>query len=187
MHITIFKTRPPRRTVMEYADADTLNSAIRAMAIRHRARAMELLAPLALHPGQEFLLMELAERGPRIQAQLAVALGCEPPSVTHMVRKLVAGGFVHASQSSEDKRAVVVELTDAGRELSERVRAVWITLADDTVGDLPETKVRELAHILGSMAGNLAGRSRAGRPQTRPASSTPAAQHFGSTTTRSTS
>jgi hypothetical protein len=54
-------------------------------ATHDRARAAALLAPLGLHPGQEVLLLELARTGPKIQAQLSVTLGCEPPSVTLMV------------------------------------------------------------------------------------------------------
>ena len=45
-------------------------------------------ATVGLRPGQEVLLLELARAGPMIQAQLSDALGCEPPSVTLMTRKV---------------------------------------------------------------------------------------------------
>ncbi|WP_279580045.1 MarR family transcriptional regulator [Fodinicola feengrottensis] len=81
---------------MDFESADVLNQAIRLLCLRHRARAAELLAPLGLYPGQEALLLELARTGPMIQAQLSEALGCEPPSVTLMSRKLSkpSGTFV---------------------------------------------------------------------------------------------
>ena len=47
---------------MDFEHADQLNEAIRAVAMRHRALAGALLAPLGLHPGQEILLLAL-ERG----------------------------------------------------------------------------------------------------------------------------
>src|SRR5919112_4615070 len=100
---------------MNFDDADALNQAIRLLSLRHRARAAALLAPLGLHPGQEALLLELARTGPRIQAQLSEALGCEPPSVTLMTRKLEASGHIARHPAPADKRATVVALTESGR------------------------------------------------------------------------
>ncbi|MGI8413147.1 MAG: MarR family winged helix-turn-helix transcriptional regulator [Solirubrobacteraceae bacterium] len=80
---------------MDFEQADTVNQAIRLLSLRHRARAAALLGPLGLHPGQEALLLELARNGPMIGAQLSEALGCEPPSVTVMSRKLESGGHIH--------------------------------------------------------------------------------------------
>ena len=97
---------------MDFEQADALNQAIRLLSLRHRARAAALLAPLGLHPGQEALLLELARTGPMIQAQLSEALGCEPPSVTLMTRKLEATGHIRRGPAPSDKRASVVELTD---------------------------------------------------------------------------
>lgn len=49
-----------------------------------------------------------------IQAQLSEALGCEPPSVTLMTRKLEAAGHIRRTPDPSDKRASIVELTDSG-------------------------------------------------------------------------
>src|SRR5215475_3026082 len=118
---------------MDFAQADALNQAIRLLSLRHRARVAALLAPLGLHPGQEALLLELDRTGPMIQAQLSEALGCEPPSVTLMTRKLEASGHIRRETSPDDKRASVVELTDSGRELTKRVKKLWRVLAEETV------------------------------------------------------
>src|SRR3954466_3881569 len=87
---------------VDFEQADALNQAIRLLSLRHRARAAALLAPLGLHPGQEVLLLELARAGPMIQAQLSGALGCEPPSVTIMIRKLEASGYVRRERAPTD-------------------------------------------------------------------------------------
>src|SRR2546430_11748553 len=105
---------------MDFERADAVNQAIRLLSLRHRARAAALLAPLGLHPGQEALLLELDRTGPMIQAKLSDALGCEPPSVTLMTRKLEASGHVRRSPAPDDRRATVVELTDSGRALTEQ-------------------------------------------------------------------
>jgi DNA-binding MarR family transcriptional regulator len=141
---------------LEYADA--LNQAIRLLSLRHRARAAQLLAPLGLHVGQEALLLELDRTGPRIQAQLSEALGCEPPSVTLMTRKLEISGHIKRTPDPTDKRATVVALTDSGTALAEQIRQLWVTLAEETVRDLPAEMLEQLPGILHTMSTNVNGK-----------------------------
>jgi DNA-binding MarR family transcriptional regulator len=140
---------------VDFGRADAVMQAIRLLSLRHRARAAALLAPLGLHPGQEALLLELAGTGPMIQAQLSEALGCEPPSVTVMVRKLEAAGHVRRRPTPTDRRASVVELTDRGEELAGRVKQLWCELAEETVAGLPAGTVAELPGVLTAMAANV--------------------------------
>jgi DNA-binding MarR family transcriptional regulator len=141
---------------LEYAGA--LNQAIRLLSLRHRARAAQLLAPLGLHVGQEALLLELDRTGPRIQAQLSEALGCEPPSVTLMTRKLETAGHIKRTPDPTDKRATVVALTDSGKALAEQIRQLWLTLADETIRGLPAEMLEQLPGILHIMSTNVDGK-----------------------------
>ncbi|WP_436534024.1 MarR family winged helix-turn-helix transcriptional regulator [Actinoplanes sp. HUAS TT8] len=145
---------------MDFERADALNQAIRLLSLRHRARASALLAPLGLHPGQEALLLELDRTGPRIQAQLSEALGCEPPSVTLMARKLEASGHIRRTPAASDKRATVVELTDSGRALTEKVKQLWSGLAEETVDGLDAATVAMLPGVLAAMTTNVDARRR---------------------------
>ena len=140
---------------MDFAQADAVNQAIRLLSLRHRARAAALLAPLGLYPGQEALLLELARTGPRIQAQLSEALGCEPPSVTLMTRKLEATGHIRRTPAPTDKRASIVELTDSGKALTDKVKQLWCDLAEETVTGLPAETVADLPGILNTLTGNV--------------------------------
>ena len=140
---------------MEFAEADALNQAIRLLSLRHRARATALLAPLGLHPGQEALLLELDRSGPMIQAQLSEALGCEPPSVTLMTRKLEASGHVRREPAPGDRRASVVALTASGRALADRVKRLWCALAEESVSGLAAATVAELPGLLATMTANV--------------------------------
>ncbi|MGC4868176.1 MarR family winged helix-turn-helix transcriptional regulator [Micromonospora sp. DT53] len=153
---------------MDFEYADALNQAIRLLSLRHRARAAALLAPLGLHPGQEALLLELDRTGPRIQAQLSEALGCEPPSVTLMTRKLEASGHIRREPAPFDKRASIVELTESGKALVDQVKLLWHALAEETVTGLPAQTVAELPAILNAMTGNVDTR----RPTTHTAAGT---------------
>ncbi|WP_431918794.1 MarR family winged helix-turn-helix transcriptional regulator [Nonomuraea jabiensis] len=140
---------------MDFEQADALNQAIRLLSLRHRARAAALLAPLGLHPGQEAFLLELDRTGPRIQAELSEALGCEPPSVTLMTRKLEASGHIRRKPAPSDRRASIVELTDSGRALAGQVKELWCALAEETVTGLPAETVAELPGILNTLTGNV--------------------------------
>lgn len=140
---------------MNFKQADEINQAIRLLSLRHRARAAALLAPLGLHPGQEALLLELVRTGPRIQAQLSDALGCEPPSITLMVGKLEASGYIRRSPAPSDGRASIVELTDSGKALATRVKQLWCTLAEETVTGLTTQTVAKLPGILKTLTDNV--------------------------------
>jgi DNA-binding MarR family transcriptional regulator len=144
---------------VDFEDADALNQAIRLLSLRHRARAAALLAPLGLHPGQEALLLELARTGPMIQAQLSDALAVEPPSVTLMTRKLEASGHIRRTPAPSDKRASIVELTESGQALAERVKQLWCVLAEETVAGLPARIVAELPGVLGALTANVDSRA----------------------------
>jgi DNA-binding MarR family transcriptional regulator len=140
---------------VDFEQADAVNQAIRLLSLRHRARAAALLAPLGLHPGQEVLLLELARAGPLIQAQLSEALGCEPPSVTLMTRKLEAAGYVRREPAPSDKRASIVELTDSGKALADQVKQLWCALAEETVTGLPAQTVKDLPGLLKTLSSNV--------------------------------
>jgi DNA-binding MarR family transcriptional regulator len=140
---------------MNFERADALNEAIRTIGIRHRARAISALAPLGIHPGHKLLLFELASAGPSTQAELAVACGYEPPTITLSVRQLESAGLVVRRASPTDGRVTVVELSDDGRQLLPKVRAVWRRLAVDTVAGLAEASVAEVLDVLVDLASSL--------------------------------
>jgi DNA-binding MarR family transcriptional regulator len=139
---------------VEFEQADALNGAIRTIAMRHRALATVLLAPLGLHPGQEVILLELDARGPRTQGQLAVASGCEPPTITGSVRKLETAGLVVRTTSPTDGRVTIVDLSDRGRELLPALRSTWQELADRTAAGL-SMPAEKFAAVLGELARSL--------------------------------
>jgi DNA-binding MarR family transcriptional regulator len=149
---------------MEWAEADDLNTAVRTVAMRHRALAAAVLAELGLSPGQEVVLLELDRSGPRTQSQLATAVGCEPPTMTMAVRKLEAAELVVRAPSPTDGRAVVVDLTPTGRDLLPRLRRAWVTLAERAVAGLTPQQVDDLRRSLAGLAGSLGARSSDPRP-----------------------
>lgn len=149
---------------MEWSEAHDLNGAVRAVAMRHRALAAAALAQVGLSPGQEVVLFELDDLGPRTQSQLSAAAGCEPPTMTSAVRKLEAHGLVHRTPSSTDGRAVIVDLTPAGRELIPRLRQAWVALAERTVEGMAPHDVAALRRALTSFAAGMGAARSAAAP-----------------------
>lgn len=143
---------------MDFDQAETLNQAVRTVAIRHRALAATKLAPLGLHPGQEIVLLELATNGPRTQAQLATSSGCEAPTITHTARKLEAAGLIVRRPCASDRRATIVELSEQGRALLPALRAAWCALAEETVAALSTTCQAQLTTALTDLASGLSTR-----------------------------
>ncbi len=140
---------------MDFEQADALNRAIRLIGMKHRGLATAALTKLGLHPGQEVLLLELDAHGARTQVQLAAGLGCAPPSVTLMARKLEAAGLITRHPSSQDGRATVVELTDEGRALLPQLQEVWWRLAEGTIAGLERTSPEQLQEVLEDLARSL--------------------------------
>jgi DNA-binding MarR family transcriptional regulator len=135
---------------------DDLNYAIVRLARRHRYLAGVLLAELGLYPGQEGVLHLLWERDGRHQAELAAALGVEPPTVHRTLGSLEAAGFVVREPMPGDARAKVVRLTQRGRSLQPRVAAAWAELEARTTLGLSVRDRRILLRLLTCAADNLA-------------------------------
>lgn len=83
-----------------------------------------------LPEGQFAVLTTLHKHGPMTPGALADHESIRPPSMTRTVNALVEVGLVSKVGHESDKRLVVVELTDAGRnEVKEtrRRREAWLT------------------------------------------------------------
>lgn len=151
---------------MDHDQADALNGAIRVLAIDHRALAAHALEPLGLHPGQEGVLFTLERYGPQTQAGLAHRLGCEPPSITGMVRKLEEAGLVQRDPEVRDRRVRNVSLTDRGRELMPTLWRAWRALADQSTAQLPaQADIAAAIQTLQAIASSVNHARHANRPQ----------------------
>lgn len=141
--------------VMDFDQANRINLSIRSIVIRHRALADRLLGTLGLYAGQEVLLLELGDKGPRTQVQLAAASGCEPPTITHSARKLEAAGLVNRWPSPEDGRVTMVGLSEKGEAVLVGLKDVWRQLAEQTVSALTSTSVDQLTEVVADLSGSL--------------------------------
>jgi DNA-binding MarR family transcriptional regulator len=69
------------------------------------------------------LLFPLLVHGPQRASALADAVHADPSTVSRQTAELVRHGLVRREEDPTDRRARLLALTDAGREVCERVRA----------------------------------------------------------------
>lgn len=120
-----------------------------------RARSGGHLMRIGLHPGQELVLKVLADTDGRTMSQLALALGVQPPTVTKMVTRLSAQGYVRRQVSDTDGRLARVHLTDAGRDLVESVDKAWKRLEREAMAGLDDKDRKKLRKLLRQVEKNL--------------------------------
>jgi MarR family transcriptional regulator, organic hydroperoxide resistance regulator len=83
-----------------------------------------VLEPLGLTHPQYLVMLALWERTPRTVRSIADALYLEPPTLTPLLKRLEAVGYVTRARNPSNERELAVELTDRGRALRERAEQV---------------------------------------------------------------
>ena len=87
-------------------------------------RYRPFLDPLGLTYTQYITMLVLWEKNTVSMKELGNRLRLESSTLTPLVKKLEAAGYVSRVKSSVDERSTVVSLTDAGRDLRERAQNV---------------------------------------------------------------
>jgi DNA-binding MarR family transcriptional regulator len=91
-------------------------------------------------------VLSTLSQGPRRITELAQTEALAQPTVTQLVDKLENRGLVSRARSGEDARVVIVEVTPAGTEVFEEVRAEIRANMREALTDLPDDELTELAH-----------------------------------------
>jgi DNA-binding MarR family transcriptional regulator len=84
----------------------------------------QALRELDLYPGQEPVLLALAEKEGMTQVQLAQRMGCEPQTINKTLRRMQEAGLVERRNDPEDGRLTRVFLTEHGRSLVPAVQEI---------------------------------------------------------------
>lgn len=90
-----------------------------------RTLEAELLLQHGLYAGQDRMLKELEYRDGQSMSELARALHVRPPTITKMVSRMAAQGFVERVASETDNRQSHVFITKAGHKLLKKVDKAW--------------------------------------------------------------
>ena len=83
-----------------------------------------LLEPLGLTHPQYLVMLALWERSPRSVKDLGATLQLEPATLSPLLKRLEAIGYVQRRRSAADERVLETTLTDAGVALRTRAEAI---------------------------------------------------------------
>jgi len=113
------------------------------------------LATVGLHPGQEGVLKALSEIDGQSMGDLATMLSVKAPTVTKMVARLAAQGYVDRRASKGDGREAHVFLTDRGREAVTSVDRIIKRVEKRALSGIEEKERRRLRRLLRTVERNL--------------------------------
>lgn len=113
------------------------------------------LAERGLSLNRATLLWQVAAGGPVIQRDLARALQVVPRTVTGIVDDLTAAGLLARTPHPQDRRALLVSLTDEGHQLIARLTAERTELAAQLCAGLAATDLQVAATTVGQLADRL--------------------------------
>jgi DNA-binding MarR family transcriptional regulator len=114
------------------------------------------LAEIGLHNGQDELLMLLQDRVPIIISALARELSVRPPTVSKMIDRLEASGFVERRDVDEDRRRTSILITATGLEMRDRVRSIREDVGTMLTATLDAAETDRMMHGLDTVEAALA-------------------------------
>jgi len=118
---------------------------------RMRKNYADSLREVKIYVGQDHLLWQLWRKDGATQTELCELMGCEPPTLTNMLKKLEEYGLVTKKKDLSDARVTRVFLTNEGRALENPIMEIWRNhqkkmLKDISIEDQSTLK-RLLLHI----------------------------------------
>jgi DNA-binding MarR family transcriptional regulator len=97
-------------------------------------------------------LVVLASRGPQRMAELAGALEVAPSTAGRMCDRLVRKGLIRRHRARADRRAVLVSVTPAGRQVVDQATTRRRALIEAILGKLPASRQQAIAEALREFA-----------------------------------
>jgi MarR family transcriptional regulator, organic hydroperoxide resistance regulator len=112
-----------------------------------------LLKTLKLTYPQYLVMLVLWERDAQRVSDIGAALYLDSGTLTPLLKKLEALGFVERIRSKEDERQVIVSLTATGRKLQAKSQSIPACVLEASGCELPA--VRQIAAELKILRANL--------------------------------
>ncbi len=124
---------------------------IQRMARRLEGLAAESLEPLGLEPGEFDVLATVLRSGPPFEVTptwLSRSLLISAAGLTKRLSRMEGRGLVSRRMDPEDRRSLLVALTDEGHALAEKAVAAHAAATERMMGALPADKRDQLAGLL---------------------------------------
>ncbi|MEV4112656.1 MarR family transcriptional regulator [Nonomuraea sp. NPDC049695] len=113
------------------------------------------LAPLGLTAQQAALLLH-ASRGDSTPSLLKSRLGTDTAGMTRLLDRLETKGLLRRVRHPEDRRSIVIELTDEGRALVPGLPPIFGSISHQVFAGFSPEEVAQVTDMLQRILGNLA-------------------------------
>lgn len=111
-------------------------------------------------------VLRVLRRAPVTTGQLAEELQISAPAITQLTDRLCRKGYIERRAAADDRRCVIVALTDEGRELVDEFRRRRKEVLGGALAQLNEDERRravevleKMAEVMGEAAGATGGRA----------------------------
>jgi len=127
---------------------EALSALDQALAADPEVSALEVTA------AQYVIIAQLAEREANSSAQLCKSFSYDAGAMTRMVDRLEAKGLVERRRCPDDRRLINLELTEAGKALFPKMKAISATVQNRFLRGFTKVEVRQLEEFLGRILQN---------------------------------
>jgi DNA-binding MarR family transcriptional regulator len=110
---------------------------------------------------QATILRSLEEKGPQNASTLAKHLHITPGAVTSLSDKLIINGYAQRKRDSNDRRVVLLEITEQGRELLQQFKIEIKSVIQQFFSGLPDNDINHLIRIYQHVLMNIATKKEA--------------------------
>jgi DNA-binding MarR family transcriptional regulator len=93
-------------------------------------------------------VLRVLRRGPLQTGQLAAEMRISAPAVTQLTDRLIRKGLIERHAAADDRRCVIVALSEEGRQLVDRFRERRREIFDEALAELTETERRQAFEVL---------------------------------------
>ncbi len=139
----------PEPSADDYRLDEQVGFVLRKAQQRHVAIFAARIADLT--PPQFAALAKLAELGEASQNQLGQMVAMDAATIKGVIDRLKARGLVSLSADADDRRRLVVRLTDEGRATLERLRPVAAAITAETLAPLNAREAATLLRLLAKL------------------------------------
>jgi MarR family transcriptional regulator for hemolysin len=103
------------------------------------------------------ILLHVEKKRFDTQTELASAIGIESPTLTHHLDAMEHDGLVKRVRDVDNRRAIKVELTEAGREMFSRLHDVAIGFEEQLRTGVSDDEVAVVRSVLDRFGRNVSG------------------------------
>ena len=123
---------------------------------------------MAMGHGQGRLLRLLEQEGSMTQAALSERAQLRPPTVAELLEKLENAGMIARARDTEDRRRMIVSVTERGRSEIESLRDSGAQFAEDLFSGLTENEIETMLALVEKLNAQFRNEEEPGEPPLPP-------------------